>query len=150
VDLEQRLRAADHRVTAPRRLVWDVLSSHDGHLTAQEVLDLAQCEDPSFNLSSVYRTLTLFERLDLVRESKVSSDGTARWELIHSDDMIHLVCEGCGAIDHHGGHFVAQLASHLDTAHGFGARAIDVTVFGRCGHCRAAGGDPGGEPAGSS
>jgi Fur family ferric uptake transcriptional regulator len=93
VDLEQRLRAADHRVTAPRRLVWEVLTSQDRHLTAYEVLDLAQGGDPALNLSSVYRTLSLFERLDLVRESKVGGDGVTRWELIHPDDMIHLVCE---------------------------------------------------------
>jgi Fur family ferric uptake transcriptional regulator len=130
--------------------VWEVLTSHQGHRTAQEVLDLAQSEDPSFNLSSVYRTLSLFESLGLVRESKVSSDGTSRWELIHPDDMIHLVCEDCGAIDHHGGQFVAQLASHLHASHGFTARAIDVTVFGRCHHCLPAGHRSAGGEAGSS
>lgn len=135
MNIEQRLRAAGHRVTDARRTVWEVLGAGGGHLTAHEVLDRSREQDPSLNLSSVYRTLALLESLDLVRESKMNGDGPARWELIHADDMIHLVCETCGAIEHHGGPFVASLNSHLSDHHQFKARAIEVTVFGLCSHC---------------
>ena len=133
--LTEVLRAAGHRVTAPRQLVWEVLTAGGGHPTAQDVLEAAQANDPSLNLSSVYRTLGLLTDLGLVRESKMSGGGASRWELIHTDDMLHLVCEGCGSIEHHGGPFVRELNGHLRESHGFRTRATEVTVFGRCNHC---------------
>ena len=118
-------------------MVWDVLSAEHRHLTANEVLEAARRADPSLNLSSVYRTLGLLAELGLARESRMSGDGPSRWELIHDDDQIHLVCERCGAIEHHGGPFVEQLRCHLTDHHHFQARTVELTVFGSCARCAA-------------
>ena len=61
--IEDPLRAAlemeGHRMTAPRRAVWDVVSAADRHLTADEIAARVRVEDPDINLSSVYRSLAL-------------------------------------------------------------------------------------------
>jgi Fur family ferric uptake transcriptional regulator len=135
-DLGVLLRDHGYRLTSPRWLVWSVLRSADGHLTADEIAVRVNEADPSVNISSVYRSLTLFEDLDLVRESHLGIDGSARWEVAHPDDHFHMVCRRCGRVDHHVGELVEQIRSHLGDHHAFDPESIDLVVTGLCGHCR--------------
>lgn len=135
-DLGMVLRDHGYRLTSPRWLVWSVLRSAGGHLTADEVAAMVYEADPTVNISSIYRALTLFEDLDLVRESQLGIDGAARWEVAHPDDHFHMVCRMCGSVDHHEGELVDQIRSHLGGQHGFDADNIDLVVTGVCQDCR--------------
>jgi len=132
--LEEMLAENDLRVTRPRRLVWDILTSSNKHLTAQAIAEAVHDQDASVNVSSVYRTLTLFAELNIARETKFGEDGS-RWEPAHPDEMIHLVCETCGTVDHHGGQVVSRLRDHLASDHGFISTSINVVVNGTCPAC---------------
>jgi Fur family ferric uptake transcriptional regulator len=80
-DLRQTLRHGRHRVTRPRLAVWRALLDADTHLTADELAERVNAHGPGVNLASVYRSLALFEELELVRESRLSGDDASRWEL---------------------------------------------------------------------
>lgn len=134
-DLAVVLRDHGYRLTSPRWLVWSVLRSADGHLTAEEIALEVNRADPTVNISSVYRALTLFEDLDLVRESHLGIDDSARWEIAHPDDHFHMVCGQCGGVDHHEGELVEQIRSHLGDHHAFRAENIDLVVTGVCADC---------------
>jgi Fe2+ or Zn2+ uptake regulation protein len=136
VDLETALRAHGCRVTRPRHVVWDVLTSTEHHLSAPEITEHAQARDPGINPSSVYRALALFAELDLVRESRVGGDAST-WEPRHADSVIHLVCRQCGTVRHHHTELIDDLGRHLGAAIGFDADVIDVRVDGRCASCAA-------------
>lgn len=133
------LRARGQRLTEPRRLVWEVLSSADGHLTAQQIADRVREENPGVNVSSVYRSLTLFAELDLIRESHLGVDGASRWEPAHPDDHFHLVCERCGNVAHHAGEIVERVRTHLSADHGFEASGVELVATGICTSCAASG-----------
>lgn len=135
-DVTEVLRAHGHRVTRPRRAVWRALVDAEGHLTAEELADQVQRREAGVNLASVYRSLALFQELDLVRESRLGDDDAARWEVAHPDEHFHLVCDVCGAVEHHVGTLVEQVRSHLDDGHGFEARNVELIVSGRCRDCR--------------
>ncbi len=130
------LRDHGYRLTSPRWLVWSVLRSTGGHLTADEVHAQVSEADPTINISSVYRALTLFEDLDLVRESHLGIDDSARWEIAHPDDHFHLVCRMCGSVDHHEGELVDQIRLHLGEYHEFSSENVDLVVTGVCASCR--------------
>ena len=134
--LTETLRDAGHRVTRPRRAVWAALVGADGHLTVEELTARVQEDEPGVNQASVYRSLAVFEELDLVRESRLGDEEAGRWELAHPDEHFHLVCVDCGDIDHHVGNLVAQVRDHLDRGHGFEPLQIDLVVTGRCSSCR--------------
>lgn len=134
-DVTDVLRAHGHRVTRPRRAVWRALVEAERHLTVEELADRVQEREPGVNLASVYRSLALFEELDLVRESRLGDDA-GRWELAHPDEHFHLVCDVCGAVEHHVGTVVEQVRQHLDEGHGFEAHAVELIVSGRCRDCR--------------
>lgn len=134
-DLGAVLRDHGYRLTSPRWQVWSVLRSANGHLTAEEIAGRVNEADPTVNISSIYRSLTLFEDLDLVRESHLGIDGSARWEIAHPDDHFHMVCRVCGSVDHHVGELVDQIRSHLGDHHSFTAENIDLVVTGVCQSC---------------
>ena len=135
IDLGAYLRQRGHRLTNPRRFVWDVLGAARGHLTADQIAAQVRGLDSGVNLASIYRSLTLFAELGLARESNLGTDGAGRWEVAHPDDEFHLICDKCGDVQHHGGDLVEQVRSHLVGDHGFQAAAIELSVTGRCGSC---------------
>lgn len=135
MDLVTELRARGVRVTQPRQLVWDVLTEHAGHLSAAEVVERVRERDPGVNQSSVYRALTLFAELDLVRESRTGDDTATTWEVRHPDGVIHLLCTVCGAVQHHQTRRVDQLRRDLLGGGAFVPALIDVRVSGTCAAC---------------
>jgi Fur family transcriptional regulator, ferric uptake regulator len=137
-ELVDELRTRGYRVTRPRRAVWEVLREAEGHLTVDEVTARIVAAGEEVDLASVYRTLSLFEQLDLARVSRLGDSEAGRWELMHPDEHFHLLCEVCGEVDHHVGSLVARIQEHLDTGHGFEVRGVELTVSGVCSRCRAA------------
>ncbi|HUG84437.1 MAG TPA: transcriptional repressor, partial [Euzebya sp.] len=127
--------AEGHRVTRPRRAVWRALVESEEHLTAEQLCARVARIDPAVNQASVYRSLTLFEELDLVRQSHLGGDQAGRWEMAHPDEHFHLVCRQCGGIDHHQGTLVQSVREHLATGHGFQADQVELIVTGRCAGC---------------
>lgn len=136
MNLDSVLRDHGCRVTRPRHVVWQVLTTADEHLSAQEIAEQVRRRDPGINVSSVYRTLALFAELDLVRESRLGDDAST-WEPAHGDAVIHLVCDHCGAVRHHDTATVETLRRRLARDAGFVADHIDVRVSGRCEACNA-------------
>ena len=139
-DVGHVLREQGYRLTSPRWLVWSVLRSADGHLTADEITERVNDADPTVNRSSVYRSLTIFEELDLVRRSHLGVDESARWEIAHPDDVFHLVCHSCGSVEHHAGAMVGRIRSHLAEDHDFVAEGIELVITGKCSDCTRADG----------
>ncbi|MBW3620751.1 MAG: transcriptional repressor [Actinobacteria bacterium] len=137
-DIAELLRERGHRVTRPRRAVWDVLRRAGGHLTAEEIAERVHGDQPGVNLASVYRSLALFSELSLARESRLGDAEASRWELAHPDEHFHLVCQRCGDVDHHVGTVVAEVREHLRRGHGFLTDDIELTVTGTCADCIAA------------
>lgn len=136
--LPQLLRERGHRVTEPRRAVFEALLDEPGHLTVEEIADLVNRGPTSVNLASVYRSLALFDELGLARETRLGDEEAGRWELAHPDEHFHLVCVECGRIDHHQGTLVEQVRHHLHDGHGFQAATVELTVTGRCADCSVA------------
>lgn len=134
-ELDGALRRAGHRVTTPRRVVWEVIRHADAHLTAEEIAGRVRSDDPGINVSSVYRTLSLFSDLGLVRESALGPASASYWELAHPDEEFHLRCTGCGRVEHHGGNLVERVREHLLEEHRFAAATIDLVVSGTCARC---------------
>lgn len=137
--LRDALVSAGHRLTGPRLAVWQAISGLESHLTADEIADQVRAVDPTVNLSSVYRSLALFEELGLVRESRLGANEATHWEAAHPDEQFHMKCKSCGQVEHHSCSLVAQVEEHLAHHHGFHAERIELLVSGLCGSCVAAG-----------
>lgn len=136
MDVAHRLRDEGYRLTPQRKLVWDVLRRADHHLTAEEIHRQVVTEAPDFNLTSVYRTLSLLAQLGMVTEVRLGG-GRGHWEVAHADEEFHLVCDVCGRVEHHRGTLVSGIRTHLGESHGFTATDVELVVHGECERCRA-------------
>lgn len=129
-----RLQAAGYRLTPQRTMIAEALHHLDGHVTAEEVLARVQRQHPYMDLSTVYRTLELLTRLDLVR-SFTSGGGPTRYELA-AEPHHHLVCLHCGLERPVGAEALQSLVRHLADRHAFEATFDHLAIPGRCADCR--------------
>ncbi|MBT8200513.1 MAG: transcriptional repressor [Acidimicrobiia bacterium] len=131
------LRRHGYRLTSPRRSVWNVLVEADRHMTAEQIARRVARDDEGVNLASIYRALSLFATLGLARETRLGIGGGVRWELAHTDNQFHLVCSGCGSVEHHGGALVGNIKDHLEKDHAFVVADVQLAVSGFCSACEA-------------
>jgi Fur family ferric uptake transcriptional regulator len=80
--------------TKSRRAVLDIMEKADATLSAEDIFILIKQSGKSVNLSTVYRTLELMEKMGLA-EKTVMSDGKARYRLTGDGHKHHLICTNC-------------------------------------------------------
>jgi Fur family transcriptional regulator, ferric uptake regulator len=87
-----------YRTTAPRRQILDVLVSTGTPLSAAEIH--RRLENRRVNLASVYRTVHVLLRLEVLRATDAIR-GEKRFELTDplSAHHHHLICQDCGRIE---------------------------------------------------
>src|SRR5579875_2638480 len=98
VEALARLQAAGLRLTAPRRLLLEVLPAKDG-FRAEDLWQAARRRHPGLGRATVFRTLELFARLGIV-DRVDRGDGSPHYRtcaVTPDTDHHHLVCESCGA-----------------------------------------------------
>ncbi len=105
-------------------------------MTAEAIRAVIQRQFPAFNMTSVYRTLTLLERLGLVRSAYLGA-GAIQYEVAEPEEHHHTVCRSCGTIMHLEDEFLQEMRSHLRKSHGFVADKVQLAVLGRCARCTA-------------
>jgi len=99
--LQKRLYSADFRLTNPRKIIINILSNTDKHLSAEDIYVKALKVNPTIGLTTVYRTLELFNQLSVVQKFNFG-DGKARYELTNNPKKKkhhhHLICSKCKTI----------------------------------------------------
>jgi Fur family ferric uptake transcriptional regulator len=88
--LEQQCAARGMRMTDQRRVIAQVIEGSADHPDVEELYRRASEIDPRISLSTVYRTVNLFEEAGLVTKHDFK-DGRARFELIPDEHHDHLI-----------------------------------------------------------
>lgn len=131
--VSQLLHECGNRMTPQRRAILETILQHPGHLSADEIHDLARREIPRLSLSTVYRTLDLLKELDLVSELHLAGNHY-RYEA-QSTQHQHLVCAGCGKVIEFQCRYCPGMQKKLSTEHGFRVTGSRVELFGYCDAC---------------
>jgi Fur family ferric uptake transcriptional regulator len=77
-------------MTAPRRVVAEVLEDASDHPDVETIHARAAARDESISLATVYRTVNLFEEAGILQRREFG-DGRARWEDAERDHHDHLI-----------------------------------------------------------
>ena len=84
------------RYTKPRKLIFEALAHFFKPITVSEINSYLKNK---INLTSIYRTLELMKKSDIVEEAEFG-DGRKRYELIENQKHHHhLVCQNCGDVE---------------------------------------------------
>lgn len=137
-DAAAMLRSAGLRVTDPRRAVLDVLAVTP-HVSADEVYRGVAGVLPATSLQSVYNALADFTEAGLTRRIEPAGH-PGLFELRVADNHHHLVCTGCGRVEDVDCAVGAAPCLTPSDDCGFRVAAAEVTFWGLCADCAAAGG----------
>jgi len=136
LEYEEILRQAGCRVTRQRVLILDAVCEGHGHTSLADVYARARSYDSSINRSTVYRTLALFVRLNLVYAG-VLPEGKTVYEIRTPEPHHHLVCTACGASSEIDPGVMNRFFADLARAHQFTIEARHLVISGVCSSCRA-------------
>lgn len=78
------------RMTEQRRVIARVLQAADDHPDVEELYHRAAKVDPKISISTVYRTVRLFEDAGII-EKHDFGDGRSRYETIPDEHHDHLI-----------------------------------------------------------
>ena len=95
--IEAACRAKGLRITGPRRIIARVLDQAEDHPDVVELHRRAAALDPRVSLSTVYRTVKLFETEGIIERLEFR-DGRSRYEGAPSDHHDHLIDLSTGRV----------------------------------------------------
>jgi len=133
--LHARLQAGGFRLTEARRAILQVLVESDGHISADELVDLLDRRSVSVGRMTVYRTLELLSDLGIVRATYLGS-GAAHYILIDNGHHHHLICSNCETVVEFEECMVAEIDRIVGEHFNFEISGHLLEVFGRCSQCR--------------
>ena len=140
-DVREQLRRRGLRWTPQRRLLLEVLSGAEGHVTGSEIVERCRARDPETTPSTVYRTLDVLETLGYLHHSH-GPDGREEFHVLPAAEHAHLQCEGCGGTWEVPAGDTAGLVHELASARGFQVDVGHLTISGTCASCREGGRSP--------
>lgn len=133
-DLRRTLHQRGFRMTPQRQLVLDAVRDL-GHATPERICAQVQAVAPAVNITTIYRTLDLLEKLGLVRHTHLGHGAPNYSEAEHQH--VHLVCHECGAVTETPTDLMNELSSRLRGSVGFELDVTHVALSGRCRDCAA-------------
>lgn len=131
-----RLRSMGVRLTTPRRAVLTGIVELGSHITAEELAAHVQARHPDVHESTVYRTLEMLARTDIVDHVHLAH-GPATFHLADEQHQ-HLVCDACGTVVEVQDELFDDLAERVDREFGFALRSRHFALGGLCQRCRSA------------
>lgn len=136
--IPDRLRARGLRWTPQRRILVEVLSRTDGHVTGAELVERCRELDPGTIPSTVYRTLDVLEELGVLSHSHGAA-GREEFHVLPEAEHGHLYCRSCGGTWELSGADPAVVLAldAFDGERGFEIDVSHLTLIGRCAACRA-------------
>mgnify|MGYP001058151443 CR=1 FL=1 len=138
--LRQTLHRRGLRMTPQRQLVVDAVREL-GHATPEQICTRVQQTAPAVNITTIYRTLELLERIGLVRHTHLGHGAPTYSEEDHQH--VHLVCHRCGRVAEAPTDLMDALAARLRDESGFTLDATHVALSGRCADCAEDAEEPG-------
>jgi Fur family transcriptional regulator, ferric uptake regulator len=86
------------RMTTQRSIIARVLSTATDHPDVEEVHRRAHQVDDRISLSTVYRTVRLFENAGIIDRHEFGDSGRARYERVKSEHHDHLIDTDSGRV----------------------------------------------------
>ncbi len=131
-----RLRPAGGKRSSKRERILAVFLRHEGHLSADDLVDLIRREDHRISRATVYRTLQWMVDAGIARKVDF---GEGRFRFEHSyrhPRHFHLICKTCNRSLEFLSSDIELLIEEVASARHFSARQSVLQIYGTCEACR--------------
>ncbi|HVB37147.1 MAG TPA: transcriptional repressor [Vicinamibacterales bacterium] len=135
LDLD-RLRPAGGKRSSKRDLIVNVFLRQEGHLSADDLVDVIRQEDHRISRATVYRTLQWMVEAGIARKVDF---GEGRFRFEHSyrhPRHFHLICKSCNRSSEFLSSDIEALIEEVATVRNFTARQSVLQIYGTCEACR--------------
>jgi Fur family ferric uptake transcriptional regulator len=132
------LRKHGYKLTSQRIAVIKAIASSNDHLTPADIYTKVCRENPDIGLVTVYRTLEILDKLDLICE--VHSGGSCRSYLVRRpvEHHHHLICSDCGKVVDFTNCDLSKVTQSLSEKTGFKIESHLLEFLGICQACQKA------------
>jgi Fur family ferric uptake transcriptional regulator len=130
------LRPAGSKRSSKRDFIVDVFLRQDGHISADDLVEIIRREDARISRATVYRTLQWMVEAGIARKVDF---GEGRFRFEHSyrhPRHFHLICKSCSTSSEFLSSDIEALIEEVATARGFSPRQSVVQIYGTCEACK--------------
>ena len=130
------LRPAGSKRSSKRDFIVDVFLRQDGHISADDLVEIIRREDARISRATVYRTLQWMVEAGIARKVDF---GEGRYRFEHSyrhPRHFHLICKSCNTSAEFLSSDIEALIEEVASARGFSPRQSVVQIYGTCEACR--------------
>ena len=132
----ESLRPARGKRSSKRDLIVRLFVRQEGHLSADDLVDLVKQHDPRISRATVYRALQWMVDAGLARKVDFG-EGRFRFEHAHRHPRhFHLVCKTCNRSFEFLSSDIEALIEEIADARQFVVRQSVLQVHGTCGQCQ--------------
>jgi Fe2+ or Zn2+ uptake regulation protein len=134
-EIEQRLRDAGLRATAPRVAVLRALTESDDHPRVDQLIDRVRGGGVSISTQAAYDVCEALRDKALARRVELPG-GPVRYDARVGDNHHHLACHSCGVVTDIDCATGVAPCLKPSQQHGFEIEAAEVTFWGLCPNCQ--------------
>jgi Fur family ferric uptake transcriptional regulator len=131
-----RLKPAGGKRSSKREQIVNVFLNQEGHLSADDLVDLIRREDHRISRATVYRTLQWMVDAGIARKVDF---GEGRFRFEHSYRQprhFHLICKTCHRSSEFLSSDIEALIEEVAAARDFAVAQSVVQIYGTCDECR--------------
>lgn len=138
-EMKEKFKEEGYKLTTQRRAILDaIVENHEKHLSSEEVYDIVKAKYPEIGIATVYRTLQLLEKLNIIYRVNFD-DGYNRYELCYDSESHqhhHLICLKCGKVMEVKLDLLESLEHQIEKENEFKIIDHNVKFFGYCSDCQ--------------
>lgn len=132
----EALQASGYRLTAPLRVLVDLIANSPRALEPVDLYDLGRLEYPRMGLVTVYRTLEKLQELGLVQRIHQANGCHIYLRAARGHEHV-LLCSRCGRAVYFSGDDLSELSAELAQRTGFSITEHWLQFLGLCADCQA-------------
>ncbi|NWF92558.1 MAG: transcriptional repressor [Syntrophaceae bacterium] len=134
--LKNIFREKKFRLSHPRLLIYQELSSAEKPLSPQELYQKLLKKKRRIGLTSVYRSLDLFESMGIV--FKAVNGSSVKYKACESEDHHHhIVCKLCGRVAELDFCDISSWSEKVRESTGFEVTDHQLNFYGYCKACKS-------------
>lgn len=136
--IKKKLIDKGYKLTEQRETILNVIVENKiRHLSIDEIYELVKITLPDIGIATVYRTIVLLKKLDLLCEVDLG-DGFARYEIVYLDKERyhpHLICSSCGKIIEVKDSLLELVEFTIEKESNFKIVTRNIVFYGLCNEC---------------
>ena len=133
----ERLRPSGGKRSSKRDLIVNVFLRQEGHLSADDLVEIMRRDEYKISRATVYRTLQWMVEAGIARKVDF---GEGRFRFEHSyrhPRHFHLICKTCNQSSEFLSSDIEGFVEEIAAERGFSARQSVLQIYGTCEECQA-------------